>query len=83
MPFFAVLRCAIQFSTHGSMLQGFHWRYESCIEDIWERCKQIKESIRTENDLESLRKELSARVQLTSAAGHAVRSESRMRRLSN
>jgi hypothetical protein len=55
------------FKAHLLTLQDQKDMYESCIEDIWERCKQIKESIRTENDLESLRKELSARVQLTYA----------------
>jgi hypothetical protein len=55
------------FKNHLLTLQEQKDMYESCIEDIWARCSTIKESIRNENDLESLRKELSARVQLTYA----------------
>ena len=51
------------FKAHLLTLQEQKDMYESCIQDIWTRCHQIKESIRTENDLESLRKELSQRVQ--------------------
>jgi chromosome segregation ATPase len=51
------------FKAHLLTLQEQKDMYESCIQDIWARCHQIKESIRTENDLESLRKELSQRVQ--------------------
>jgi chromosome segregation ATPase len=51
------------FKSHLLTLQEQKDMYEGCIEDIWNRCHQIKESIRAENDLESLRKELSARVQ--------------------
>jgi hypothetical protein len=51
------------FKAHLLTLQEQKDMYESCIQDIWERCHQIKEGIRQENDLESLRKELSGRVQ--------------------
>jgi len=36
--------------------------YQACIDQIYERCSQIKRSIKKENDLEDLREEMSNRV---------------------
>merc|ERR1712046_413141 len=40
-------------------------QYESLIAQQWEKCNELKKGIRQENDLESLRKELTQRVKAT------------------
>jgi hypothetical protein len=42
-------------------------QYESLMTELWQRCNELKAAIRQENDLESLRKELTQRVKATYA----------------